>query len=80
MAHEIDHATDTEPSALPFRTGGRLARKQEYLIFYFFAIASWCLEIAAACVGSLDGGQSHVFIGTISPFLATHWYAPAPRS
>jgi len=75
MAHEIDHADENEPSALPFRTGGRLAREQEYLIFYFFAIVSWCLEIAAACLGSLDGGQSHVFIATITPFLATHWMA-----
>lgn len=34
--------------------------------------------IAAACVGSLYGGQSHVFIGTVVPFLACHWYDISP--
>lgn len=73
MAIPIEHATADEPSALPFKTGGRLGRKEEYLIFYFCAISSWALEIAAACLGSLYGAQSHYFIATITPFLATHW-------
>ena len=73
MAKPIDNACEDEPAALPFRTGGRLARQEEYVIFYFFAISSWCLEIAAACLGSLYGAQSHYFIATISPFYATHW-------
>ncbi|EXJ96512.1 hypothetical protein A1O1_01638 [Capronia coronata CBS 617.96] len=75
MTKPIQDPYEAEPSALPFRTGGRLRRNQEYLIFYFFAISSWCLEIAAACLGSLDGAQSHYFIATISPFMATHWMA-----
>jgi hypothetical protein len=73
MTKTIEHATDNEPSALPFKTGGRLGRKEEYLIFYFCAISSWALEIAAACLGSLYGAQSHYFIATVAPFLTTHW-------
>lgn len=73
MAKFIEHADDVEPSAVPWRTGGRLARQYEYLVFYFFAISSWSLEIASACIGSLYGGQSHYFIATVSPFLATYW-------
>lgn len=57
------------------KTGGRLARQYEYLVFYFFVISSWALEISAACLGSLYGGQSHLFIATVSPFLAAHWAA-----
>lgn len=74
MTKPIDHATADEPRALPFKTGGRLRRNQEYLIFYFCAISSWALEIAAACLGSLYGAQSHYFIATIVPFLVTHWW------
>lgn len=73
MVKTVDHADEEEPSALPFETGGRLARKEEYIVFYFFAISSWCMEIAAACLGSLYGGESHYFIATVAPFLATHW-------
>ncbi|KIW32878.1 uncharacterized protein PV07_04391 [Cladophialophora immunda] len=75
MAKPIDNPCEDEPQALPFRTGGPLARIEEYTIFYFLAICSWCLEIAAACLGSLYGAQSHAFIGTITPFLAMHWMA-----
>lgn len=74
MAKPIEHAREPEPSAAPWRTGGRLARKYEYLLFYIFAISSWGLEIAAAVLGSLYGGEDHRFIATISPFLATHWF------
>ncbi|KAL6247168.1 hypothetical protein RBB50_005511 [Rhinocladiella similis] len=75
MAKTIDNACEDEPSALPFRTGGPLARNQEYLIFYFLTVSSWGLQIASACLGSLYGAQSHYFIATVSPFLATHWMA-----
>ncbi|KAJ9607128.1 hypothetical protein H2200_008200 [Cladophialophora chaetospira] len=71
MAKPIQNPTEDEPSALPFRTGGRLRRKTEYVIFYFLAISSWIMEIAAACLGSLYGAQSHYFIATITPFLPT---------
>ncbi|EXJ87261.1 hypothetical protein A1O3_04220 [Capronia epimyces CBS 606.96] len=72
MPTPIDNPTEDEPPALPFKTGGRLARNQEYLIFYFFTISSWGLEIAAACLGSLYGAQSHYFIATVASFLATY--------
>jgi len=76
MRRPANNATiNEEPRALSFKTGGRLARKYEYLIFYFFAIASWCLMIVSACVGSLYGGQSNVFISTVAPFLAAYWAA-----
>lgn len=74
MAGQIEHATDEEPAPTPWTTGGRLARKYEYMMFYFFAISSWCLEIAAAALGSLYGGDDRLFIATITPFLVTHWY------
>ncbi len=77
MPKPIDNAGEDEPPALPFRTGGPLRRNQEYLIFYFLTISSVGLEIASACLGSLYGAQSHYFIATVSPFLATHWYARA---
>jgi hypothetical protein len=73
MAKHIDNPEEDEPRPVPWKTGGRLARQYEYLVFYLFAVASLCLEIAAACVGSLYGGQSHIFIATVAPFLATHW-------
>jgi len=69
------NAHNGEPPALDFPTGGGLARKYEYFVFYFFAITSFCLMIASACLGSLYGGQSQVFIGTVSTFLAAHWAA-----
>ena len=75
MAKHIDNANEDEPAPIPFKTGGKLARQYEYLVFYFFTICSWALEIAAACLGSLYGGQSHVFIATVAPFLATYWSA-----
>ncbi|OCT53280.1 hypothetical protein CLCR_10648 [Cladophialophora carrionii] len=75
MAKPIQNPCEDEPSALPFRTGGPLRRNQEYVIFYFFAITSWIMEICAACLGSLYGAESHYFIGTITPFLVTHWAA-----
>ncbi|ETI27795.1 hypothetical protein G647_00244 [Cladophialophora carrionii CBS 160.54] len=75
MAKPIQNPCEDEPSALPFRTGGPLRRHQEYVIFYFFAITSWIMEICAACLGSLYGAESHYFIGTITPFLVTHWAA-----
>ncbi|KAH0831623.1 hypothetical protein AYO21_01821 [Fonsecaea monophora] len=75
MTNPIDNPCEDEPQALPFRTGGSLARIEEYTIFYFLAICSWCLEIVAACLGSLYGGESHPFIGTVTPFLALHWMA-----
>jgi hypothetical protein len=83
MAKPIDNACEDEPPALPFKTGGPLRRNQEYLIFYFLTASALGLEIASACLGSLYGAQSHYFIATVSPFLATHWYAPSfviPRS
>ena len=75
MAKHIDRALKDEPRAIGVSSGGRLARKYEYLLFYFLCISSWCLEIAAACLGSLYGGDSKYFIATIAPFMATHWYA-----
>ena len=78
MAKPIQNPCEDEPSALPFKTGGRLRRNQEYVIFYFLAIASWGCEIAAACLGSLYGAQSHYFIALITPFLVTHWYVGFP--
>ncbi|KAL2421334.1 hypothetical protein ABEF95_016542 [Exophiala dermatitidis] len=75
MSQPIEHAYEEEPPALPFRTGGRLSRTQEHVIFYFMAISSLGLEIAAACLGSLYGAQSHYFIATVTPFLALHWMA-----
>jgi hypothetical protein len=74
MPKPIENPCEDEPSALPFRTGGRLRRNQEYVIFYFLAIGSWGCEIAAAALGSLNGAQSHGFIATITPFLVLHWY------
>jgi hypothetical protein len=79
MAKTIEHARDAEPSAAPWRTGGRLARRYEYLIFYIFAISSWCLEISAAVVGSLFGGEDHRFVATVTPFLVCHWYVTEPQ-
>ena len=73
MAKPIENPTEDEPSALPWRTGGRLRRIHEYVIFYFFATSSWGLEIGAACLGSLYGGDSHFFMATVTPFLVTHW-------
>ena len=73
MAKQIDHAAEDEPSAFPISSGGSLARRYEYLLFYLFAIASWALEIAAGCLGSLYGGDDTLFICTVSPFLAAHW-------
>ncbi|RMD43743.1 hypothetical protein DV735_g1370, partial [Chaetothyriales sp. CBS 134920] len=75
MAKEIQDAQTDEPRAIGVRSGGRLARKYEYVLFYLFAIASWSLEITSGCVGSLYGAQSHVFIGTIVPFLVLYWAA-----
>jgi len=75
MAKPIENPCEDEPSALPFKTGGRLRRNQEYVIFYFLAIASWGCEIACACLGSLYGAQSHYFVATVTPFLVTHWMA-----
>ncbi|RMZ76367.1 hypothetical protein DV738_g4967, partial [Chaetothyriales sp. CBS 135597] len=69
MAKEIQNAQSDEPRAIGVRSGGRLARKYEYVLFYLFAIASWSLEITSGCVGSLYGAQSHVFIGTIPSAL-----------
>ena len=74
----IDNADADEPSALPVSSGGSLARRYEYTMFYFLAITSWCLEITAGVVGSIYGGDSHVFIGTVTAFLVTHWYANLP--
>jgi hypothetical protein len=82
MPKHIDHADEEEPSAIPSKSGGSLARKYEYLMFYFFAVSAWGLEIASGCLGSLYGGESHYFIATVSPFLACYWYAtrnPFPR-
>lgn len=73
MPKPIQNPTEDEPSALPFRTGGRLRRNQEYVIFYFLVISSLCCEISAAALGSLFGAQDHRFIATITPFLVTHW-------
>jgi len=68
----IDNANEDEPSALHLKTGGSLARRYEYLVFYFFVVCSWALEITAACLGSLYGGRSHIFIATVAPFLAAY--------
>ncbi|RMZ82411.1 hypothetical protein DV737_g2110, partial [Chaetothyriales sp. CBS 132003] len=72
MAKPIQDADTDEPRAVGVRTGGRLARKYEYVLFYAFAITSWAMEITAGCVGSLYGAHSHVFIATIVPFLVTY--------
>ncbi|RMZ87336.1 hypothetical protein DV736_g5430, partial [Chaetothyriales sp. CBS 134916] len=69
MAKQIQDAHNDEPRAIGVRSGGRLARKYEYVLFYAFAITAWAMEITAGCVGSLYGAQSHVFIATIVPFL-----------
>ena len=73
MPPKIEHAAEEEPSAFPISSGGSLARRYEYLLFYLFAIASLCLEIAAGVMGSLYGGDDNLFIATVAPFLATHW-------
>lgn len=70
---KIQDADKDEPRAIGVSSGGRLARKYEYLLFYFLAFSSWALEIAAGCLGSLYGGQSYFFVATVSPFLAAYW-------
>lgn len=76
----IDDADKDEPRAIGVSSGGRLARKYEYLLFYFLAFSSWGLEITAGVLGSLYGGDDHLFIATVTPFLVTHWYAiPSKR-
>jgi hypothetical protein len=76
MPKHIDNAELAEPSAFGTSSGGSLARKYEYLVFYLFAISGWGLQIAAAVMGSLYGGQSKVFIGTVAPFLSCYSYVP----
>ena len=75
MPKHIDNADKDEPRAIGVSSGGRLARKYEYLLFYFLAISSWALEITSGCLGSLYGANSHLFIATVTPFLVTHWLA-----
>ena len=76
MAKKILDAERDEPRAIGVRTGGRLARKYEYLVFYLLAITSWSCMIASAVLGSLYGGDDKTFIPTVATFLACHWYVP----
>jgi hypothetical protein len=73
MAKHIDDADKDEPRAIGIRSGGRLARKYEYILFYAFAIGSWGCMIAAGVIGSIKGGDDHRFVATVTPFLVLHW-------
>ena len=52
-----------------------LSQKGEQILFYCFAIPSWCLEIVACVLGSYYSSRDHRFIATVTPFLVCSWAA-----
>lgn len=58
----------------PVRHWG-LSHKGEQILFYCFAVPSWCLELTCCIMGSYYGTKDHRFIGTVTPFLVFSWAA-----
>lgn len=57
-----------------------LGQRSESVLFYTFAIPSWCFEIAAAILGAFKGTASHPFVATCTIWLvlwATAWLQTA---
>ena len=52
-----------------------LPPKSEQILFYCFAIPSWCMEIVAAIMGSYYRTWDVRFIATIPIFFALSWAA-----
>lgn len=57
-----------------------LGRRTEAVLFYTFAIPSWCFEIASAILGAFRGTASHPFVATCTIWLVlwlTAWLQTA---
>ncbi|CZT14583.1 uncharacterized protein RCC_12055 [Ramularia collo-cygni] len=57
-----------------------LGRRSESILFYTFAIPSWCFEIAAAILGAFRGTSSNPFVATCTIWLVlwlTAWLQTA---
>lgn len=52
-----------------------LSEKGETILFYSFAISSWCLEIVSCILGSYFRTWDHRFIATVTPFMFLSWAA-----
>ena len=52
-----------------------LSPRSERILFYCFAVSSWCLEIVACICGSYYSTDDNSFIATVTPFMALSWAA-----
>jgi hypothetical protein len=52
-----------------------LSPQGEKILFYCFAIPSWCLLIVCCVMGSYYNTKDHRFIATVTPFLVLSWAA-----
>ena len=71
-----DYEDDFDPDkVLSMKLHWGLHTFPENVLFYCFAIPSWCLEIAAAVLGAYRGASDPAFIGCVTAFLVLHWAA-----